>query len=120
MAAIPRTAFQKKLDRRKLQGHIFYALCLIAIVIALAMLGALAELGVVDDRLGIEENEVRPSAFSNDPTINESHVFGREAGHSVDRLLEREDTLLTHVMAQQPGERAGAAWLCLALGQRRH
>ena len=41
MASIPRTAFHKKLDRRKLNGHIFYALCLIAIVIALAMLGAL-------------------------------------------------------------------------------
>ena len=41
MAAIPRTAFQKRLGRRKLQGHIFYALCLMAIVIALAMLGAL-------------------------------------------------------------------------------
>ncbi|MDA0733436.1 MAG: phosphate ABC transporter permease PstA [Chloroflexi bacterium] len=41
MAAITRTEFQKRLNRRKLKGQIFYALCVLAILIALTMLGAL-------------------------------------------------------------------------------
>jgi phosphate transport system permease protein len=41
MAAIAQTDFQKRLNRRRLNGHIFYGLCLLAVVIALAMLAAL-------------------------------------------------------------------------------
>ncbi|HEU0020609.1 MAG TPA: phosphate ABC transporter permease PstA [Dehalococcoidia bacterium] len=41
MAVIAQTDFQKRLNRRRLNGHIFYALCLLAVVIALAMLAAL-------------------------------------------------------------------------------
>jgi phosphate transport system permease protein len=41
MAVITHTDFQKRLNRRRLNGQIFYALCLLAVVIALAMLAAL-------------------------------------------------------------------------------
>lgn len=41
MAVITNTEFQKRMTRRKLKGHVFYVLCLIAIIIALSMLGAL-------------------------------------------------------------------------------
>ena len=41
MAVISQSEFQKRLARRKLQGHIFHALCLIAILIGLLMLAAL-------------------------------------------------------------------------------
>ncbi|MFQ6026219.1 MAG: phosphate ABC transporter permease PstA [Dehalococcoidia bacterium] len=41
MAVIEHSDFQKRMARRKLQGHIFHALCLLAILIGLAMLGAL-------------------------------------------------------------------------------
>jgi phosphate transport system permease protein len=41
MAIITNTEFQTRLRRRKLQGHIFHALCLIAILIGLGMLVAL-------------------------------------------------------------------------------
>lgn len=41
MAVIAPTEFKKRMDRRKRQGRAFFALCLLAISIALAMLGAL-------------------------------------------------------------------------------
>jgi len=41
MAVIAQTDFQKRLNRRRLNGRLFYALCLLAVVIALAMLAAL-------------------------------------------------------------------------------
>ena len=41
MADITKTDFRKRMDRRKWQGRAFFALCLLAISIALAMLGAL-------------------------------------------------------------------------------
>ncbi|HZA23741.1 MAG TPA: phosphate ABC transporter permease PstA [Dehalococcoidia bacterium] len=41
MAIITENEFATRLQRRKLQGHIFHALCLIAILIGLGMLGAL-------------------------------------------------------------------------------
>jgi phosphate transport system permease protein len=41
MALIAQTEFQRRMARRKWQGHVFHALCLMAILIGLAMLGAL-------------------------------------------------------------------------------
>jgi phosphate transport system permease protein len=41
MALITHAEFQRRMTRRKWQGQIFHALCLIAILIGLAMLGAL-------------------------------------------------------------------------------
>jgi phosphate transport system permease protein len=41
MALITHTEFQRRMSRRKWQGRIFHALCLVAILIGLAMLGAL-------------------------------------------------------------------------------
>lgn len=41
MALITQTEFQRRMTRRKWRGHIFHALCLMAIIIGLAMLGAL-------------------------------------------------------------------------------
>lgn len=41
MAVITQTDFRRQLNRRKLKGQIFYGLCLLAVVIALAMLAAL-------------------------------------------------------------------------------
>src|SRR5919106_1588658 len=41
MAVITETEFATRLRRRKFQGHIFHGLCLLAILIGLAMLGAL-------------------------------------------------------------------------------
>ena len=40
-ALITHAEFQRRMTRRKWQGQIFHALCLIAILIGLAMLGAL-------------------------------------------------------------------------------
>jgi phosphate transport system permease protein len=41
MAVITQTEFQRRMTQRKWRGHIFHALCLMAILIGLAMLGAL-------------------------------------------------------------------------------
>lgn len=41
MAVISHSDFQKRLARRKVRGHIFHGLCLVAILIGLVMLGAL-------------------------------------------------------------------------------
>ena len=41
MAVISHSDFQKRLARRKVRGHIFHGLCLVAILIGLLMLGAL-------------------------------------------------------------------------------
>src|SRR5918996_316300 len=41
MAVITQTEFQRQINQRKWQGHIFHALCLMAIIVGLAMLGAL-------------------------------------------------------------------------------
>jgi phosphate transport system permease protein len=41
MAVISHIDFQKRLARRKVRGHIFHGLCLVAILIGLVMLGAL-------------------------------------------------------------------------------
>jgi phosphate transport system permease protein len=41
MAIITENEFATRLQRRKFQGHIFHGLCLLAILIGLAMLGAL-------------------------------------------------------------------------------
>ncbi len=41
MAVISQGEFRRRMNRRKLEGHIFHALCLLAILIALSMLGAL-------------------------------------------------------------------------------
>ena len=41
MVVIEQSDFQKRLARRKLKGHIFHGLCLLAILIGLLMLGAL-------------------------------------------------------------------------------
>jgi phosphate transport system permease protein len=41
MALITQTEFQRRMTQRKWRGHIFHALCLMAIIVGLAMLGAL-------------------------------------------------------------------------------
>jgi phosphate transport system permease protein len=41
MAVITQTEFQRRMTQRKWRGHIFHALCLMAILIGLAMLGVL-------------------------------------------------------------------------------
>jgi phosphate transport system permease protein len=41
MAVITQTEFQRRINQRKWQGHIFHALCLMATLVGLVMLGAL-------------------------------------------------------------------------------
>ena len=41
MAIISQGEFRRRMNRRKVEGHIFHALCLVAVLIGLAMLGAL-------------------------------------------------------------------------------
>ena len=41
MAIISRGEFQRRMKRRKIEGHIFHALCLVAVLIGLGMLAAL-------------------------------------------------------------------------------
>src|SRR5262249_3949511 len=59
--------------------------------------------GAVAPRRGIEGREVRRHAFLQDAPVLELGARGREGGHLPDGLLEREELLVAHVLAEDAG-----------------
>ncbi len=51
MAIVAQGEFQRRLNRRKIKGHIFHGLCLLAILIGLGMLAALL-INIISDGIG--------------------------------------------------------------------
>ena len=69
------------------------------------------ESGMVLDRVWIEDDHVRVVALLQPPAPIQPEVLGRKCRQAPHRVLERNNTFLTHVLRQQPGEAAVSRWM---------
>ena len=61
------------------------------------------------DRRRVEHDDVGHEAVGERPAVAQAEAGGRRAGHLVHRLLEREQRLVAHELAEDPRERAVAS-----------
>src|SRR5260370_23104652 len=65
----------------------------------------------VSDRCRIEDHQIGGETRCDHAAIGEMQLRRGQAAHLVDRLLERDDVLLSDVLAEYPRERAEVAWM---------
>src|SRR6185436_19233908 len=77
------------------------------------------ERGSVGDSGWIEDDNVGEHALPDEAALLQLEVRGRQSAQPVDRLLERNHVLLSHVHAEEPGEVAVGARMGGRLRERR-
>ena len=82
------------------------------------VLERIGERGAVGDRRRIEDHEVGGEPFLDQPAIRDVQLRRGEAAHLVDRLLERDDVFLAHVLAEDARERPEVSRMRHAAAQR--
>ena len=68
------------------------------------ILERVGERGAIGDRRRIEDHEVGGQPFLDQPAIRDVQLRCGEAAHLVDRLLERDDVFLAHVLPRTRGK----------------
>ena len=67
--------------------------------------------GAIAHRPGVEDSDVSEGAFYDPSAVLELTEIRGQGGHLLDRHLEAQHPLVSHVVAEHPGECAGRAWM---------
>ena len=82
------------------------------------ILERIGERRAIGDRRRIEDHEVGRQPVLDQPAIGDVQLRRGQAAHLVDRLFERDDVFLAHVLAEHARERAEVARMRHAVAQR--